>query len=191
MMEFWNSSATMHNLPFGLSTFAKPDMASQNQREKLCRDIQLSNHSTQLLEAISGFAKPLRQIVDCCTTLRSQTWLRKIDARSCVEIFSYQTTRCNFLRRFQGKFGIVDATSCVNFAKPFLASLSLNQFKLLKNILTKNFFRPKMIADTQNGLKSRNKHILVNRPIFGGGGRGPVGGMVEKCVNIWDDIFSL
>ena len=31
--------------------------------------------------------------------LRSQTWLRKIDARSCVELFSYQTTRRNFLRR--------------------------------------------------------------------------------------------
>ena len=32
--------------------------------------------------------------------LRSQTWLRKIDARSCIDSSSYQTTRRNFLRRF-------------------------------------------------------------------------------------------
>ena len=38
--------------------------------------------------------------------LRSQTWLRKIDARSCVDIISYQ---------------LLDATSWVDFTKPCLA----------------------------------------------------------------------
>ena len=32
--------------------------------------------------------------------LRGQTWLRKIEARSYIDMFSYQTTRHNFLRRF-------------------------------------------------------------------------------------------
>ena len=32
--------------------------------------------------------------------LRSQTWLRKIDARSCADLFSYRTNRRNFLHRF-------------------------------------------------------------------------------------------
>ena len=31
------SSATIHNLPLGLKSFAKPDMASQNRCKKLCR----------------------------------------------------------------------------------------------------------------------------------------------------------
>ena len=41
--------------------------------------------------------------------LRSQTWLRKIDARNCVDIFSYHP---------------LDAISCDDFAKPYLASQS-------------------------------------------------------------------
>ena len=41
--------------------------------------------------------------------LRSQTWLRKIDARYCVDIMSCQP---------------LDATSCVDFAKQCLASQS-------------------------------------------------------------------
>ena len=41
--------------------------------------------------------------------LRSQTWLRKTDARNCIEIFSYRTNRRNFLR---------------HLAKPCLASQS-------------------------------------------------------------------
>ena len=40
-------------------------------------------------------------------TLRSQTWLRKIDARNCIDIFNDQP---------------LDAISCVDFAKPCLAS---------------------------------------------------------------------
>ena len=36
------STSTIHNLPFGLKNFAKPDMASQNRRKKLHRYIQLS-----------------------------------------------------------------------------------------------------------------------------------------------------
>ena len=56
-------SRTIHDLPYGLKSFAKPDMASQNRRKKLRRIIQLSNESTQFIasfcEAMSGFAKLL------------------------------------------------------------------------------------------------------------------------------------
>ena len=41
------SSAPIHNLPYGLKGLAKPDMAWQNRRKKLRRDIQLSKHSTR------------------------------------------------------------------------------------------------------------------------------------------------
>ena len=50
-----------------------------------------------------GLQPVVQQSTSCpsgSTALQSQTWLRKINARSCVEIYSYQTTRRNFLRRF-------------------------------------------------------------------------------------------
>ena len=64
-----SSSETIHNLPFGLNSFAKPDMASQNDaRSCVRRYIQLSNQSMQLIasfcEAMRGFAKLLRSAAD-------------------------------------------------------------------------------------------------------------------------------
>ena len=60
-MKVSKQFATIHSLRSELKSFAKPDMASQNRRKKLHRDIQLSNQPTQLLasfsEAMSGFAK--------------------------------------------------------------------------------------------------------------------------------------
>ena len=60
------SSVTIHNLPVGLKSFAKPDMASQNRHKKLRRDIQLSttrcNFLHRFCEAMSGFAKLLNPL---------------------------------------------------------------------------------------------------------------------------------
>ena len=50
-------------MPYGLKSFAKPDMASQNRRKKLRRYIQLSTTRRNVLrrfwEAMSGFTKLL------------------------------------------------------------------------------------------------------------------------------------
>jgi len=67
---------------------------------------------TAFVFTFEGVQPVVQQSTFCPTgseALRSQTWLRKIDARSCVEwlITDY-----------------IDAISCVDFAKPCLASQS-------------------------------------------------------------------
>ena len=58
-----SSSATIHNLPYGLKSFAKPDMSSQNRRKTLRRVfdswIYLRNFLRRFCEAMPGFAKLL------------------------------------------------------------------------------------------------------------------------------------
>ena len=71
LIKLPTSSATIHKLPFGLKSFAKPDMASQNRRKKLRRYIQLIANRRDFLrrfrEAMSGFAKLL--------SLKGKLWI--------------------------------------------------------------------------------------------------------------------
>ena len=72
------------NLPFGITSPATPDMASQNRRMKLRRYIQLSTTRRNFLRR---FAKPclalqtswarVLQIVNCCTTGWSPSFTSK------------------------------------------------------------------------------------------------------------------
>ena len=58
-----SSSATIHNLPYWLRSFAKPDMTSQNWRKTLRRLVDSwiyrRNFLRRFCEAMSGFAKLL------------------------------------------------------------------------------------------------------------------------------------
>ena len=78
------SSGTIHTRPYGLKRLAKPDMASENQRKKLRRFIQLSNQSTQVHASISRSHVWLRKAVDrgereveCFTSGWSPTYVGK------------------------------------------------------------------------------------------------------------------
>ena len=155
------SSATIHSLPFGLRSFAKPDIALQIDARS-CVELVITEYidATNCVDfakpclasqsfwdrrancglwhywlepfncpcRLRSFARPevaplndtlweglqpvVQQSTICPTgsgALRSQTWLRKIDARNCVDVFSYQP---------------LDATFSVDFEKPCLASQS-------------------------------------------------------------------
>ena len=98
--------------------FAKPCLASQSSwaRRANCgllhywlEPFNCWDGKIERLKAVVAVStiERLQEVVQQSTiwpsgsgALRSQTWLRKIDARNCVDIFSYQTTRRNFLRRF-------------------------------------------------------------------------------------------
>ena len=71
------SIATIHNLPFGLNNFAKPDIASQKSKYEVMLIHLVINNSTPLLASIlrshvwrHKAPKPVVQIVDRCAT----TW---------------------------------------------------------------------------------------------------------------------
>ena len=131
LLETWRaptSSATIHNLPFGLKSFAKPYMAPPKRRRSYWTF--RCNFLRQFCEAMSGFAKLLSPkgklwivalllgvklfnwrakkhsstfnvYFPCLRAFRCQTWIRKIDER--IVALNYQAIELillNFLRRF-------------------------------------------------------------------------------------------
>ena len=110
-----SSSATIHNLPFGLKSFAKPYMTLQKRRRSYWTF--LCNFLRRFCEAMSGFAKLLSPkgklwivalllgvklfnwrakkhsstfnvYFPCLRAFRCQTWIRKIDER--IVALNYQ-----------------------------------------------------------------------------------------------------
>ena len=100
---YWfDNCLNQHNF---LHHFAKPLLASHytNQLQAWRQILETATIAYSLSLVFQGLQPEVQQSTDCPTGSRalwSQTWLRKIDARNCIETFSYRTNRRNFLRRF-------------------------------------------------------------------------------------------
>ena len=93
---YWfDNCLNQHNF---LHHFAKPLLASHytNQLQAWRQILETATIAYSLSLVFQGLQPEVQQSTDCPTGSRalwSQTWLRKIDARNCVDIITYRTNR--------------------------------------------------------------------------------------------------
>ena len=112
-----STSARLHNFPFGLNRALRYQTWLRKIDARSCIDLSRCRTNRQLFycmystiyitripretgKASSSSARFHNFPFGLNRALRCQTWLRKIDARSCVDLSRCRTNRRNFLHRF-------------------------------------------------------------------------------------------